>query len=93
MTSKDTEQFVIKGSKYRIVSKNGDNTPLISTGEFRGYAVFAGENALCLKMDSTDGKEGRLRFIPYHAVLAIDVISMAPPTEKEEKKESQVYYR
>jgi hypothetical protein len=92
MKGNDTEQFVIKGSKYRVVSKNGDGTPIISTGEFRGYAAFASEIAIAVKLDTADGTEGRMRFIPYHAILAIDVIAMAPQKAKEESKESQVYY-
>jgi hypothetical protein len=92
MKANENEQFVIKGSKYRVASKNGDGAPIISTGEFRGYAAFSSELALVLKMDATDGSEGQLRFIPYHAILTIDVIEMASQQAKEEKRECQVYY-
>lgn len=93
MTVKEIEQFIVIGSKYRILSKGGDDKPLISTGEFRGYAAFANETALCLKLDPSDGKEGRMRFIPYHAILAIDVVTMATPEAKRESEEARVYYR
>lgn len=92
MKTNDNEQFVIKGSKYRVASKNGDGAPIISTGEFRGYAAFASELAIVLKLDTADGSEGRLRFIPYHAILTIDIINMAPQQATEERKECQVYY-
>lgn len=92
MKGSDSEQFVVKGSKYRVVSKNGEGAPIISTGEFKGYAAFASELAIAIKLDTADGTEGRMRFIPYHAILAIDVISMAVQKAKEEAKECQVYY-
>ncbi|NLK26575.1 MAG: IS110 family transposase [Euryarchaeota archaeon] len=92
MSIRDNEQFVVKGSRYRIVSESGDDKPMVSIGEFRGYAAFASEIALCLKMDSSDGKEGRMRFIPYHAILAIDVLTMASQKVSNESEESQAYY-
>lgn len=92
MKTNEDEQFVIKGSKYRVVSKNGDGAPIVSVGEFRGYAAFASELAIVLKLDTSDGSEGRLRFIPYHAILTIDVIHMASQQAKEKSKECQVYY-
>lgn len=93
MAVKDIEQMITIGSKYKIISTGAKDEPLISAGEFRGYAAFANETALVLRLDASDGQEeGRIRFLPYHAVLCIDVLEMASKEVKEKKEENQVYY-
>ncbi len=94
MAMKEIEQLITIGSKYRIVSTGNKDEPLISMGEFRGYAAFANETALVLKLDATDGQEeGRIRFLPYHAILCIDVLELASKEVKEKKEDNQVSYR
>ncbi|NLT38228.1 MAG: hypothetical protein GXX95_08745 [Methanomassiliicoccus sp.] len=94
MAVKDNEQLITIGSKYRIMSIGGKDDTMTSTGEFRGYAAFANETALVLKLDASDGQEeGRIRFLPYRAVMCIDVLEMASKEVKEKKEDNQVYYR
>ena len=94
MAMKEIEQLITIGSKYRIISTGTKDETLISTGEFRGYAAFANETALVLRLDATDGQEGgRIRFLPYHAILCIDVLEMASKEVKEKKEDNQVSYR
>jgi hypothetical protein len=90
----EIEELITIGSKYRIVSaSNGDQT-LVSVGEFRGYAAFSNETALVLRLDGAEGQEGgRIRFLPYHAIVAIDVLELAPKKEQEQKDDNRVYYR
>jgi hypothetical protein len=93
MAMKEIEELITIGSRYRIVSNRGEE-PLISIGEFRGYAAFANETALVLRLDGSDGREdGLIRFLPYHAIVAIDVIKLAPKAIVEKKDDSRVYYR
>jgi acyl-CoA synthetase (NDP forming) len=78
------------------LSKGGDDKPLVSSGEFRGYGVFGNETAISIKLDHSHGdEEGHMRFVPFHAVLVIDVLNLAPADEKkkQESEESRVYYR
>ncbi len=94
MAMKEIEELITIGSRYRILSSCNDGKPLISCGEFRGYAAFANETALVLKLDDSEGQdEGRIRFLPYHAIVAIDVLELAPKKEQERKDDSRVYYR
>jgi hypothetical protein len=91
---KEIEELITISSKYRITSVYTEDKALISCGEFRGYAAFSNETALVLKLDGTGGQEdGRIRFIPYHAILAIDVLELAPKKEQEKKDDNRVYYR
>lgn len=95
MPVKEIEQMITIGSKYRIMSTGGENEKaVVSTGEFRGYAAFSNETALVLKLDEIHGEDaGHVRFIPYHAILLIDVITLAPKEVQEEKEDNRVYYR
>jgi len=94
MAMNEIEELITIGSKYRIMSaSNGDHT-LVSVGEFRGYAAFSNETALVLRLDDSEGQEGgRIRFLPYHAIVAIDVLELAPKKEQEQKDDNRVYYR
>jgi hypothetical protein len=94
MAVKEIEEMITIGSRYRIVSTGGDDKPLVSMGEFRGYAAFSNETALVLRLDGSNGQEvGRIRFLPYHAIVAIDVLELAPKKVQEEKDDNRVYYR
>jgi hypothetical protein len=94
MAVKEIEEMITIGSRYRIVSTGGDDKPIISMGEFRGYAAFANETALVLRLDGSNGQEaGRIRFLPYHAIIVIDVLELAPKKIQEEKDDNRVYYR
>lgn len=91
---KEKEESVTIGSHYKIRSVGTDNEPFISTGEFRGYAAFASETALILRLDGSHGQEeGRIRFLPFRTILSIDVLKMAAEQEQERKEDNQVYYR
>jgi hypothetical protein len=94
MAMKEIEELITIGSKYQITSAYSEDKPMVSVGEFRGYAAFSNETALVLKLDGSDGQEkDRIRFIPYHAILAIDVLELAPKKVQEQKDDNRVYYR
>lgn len=74
---------LIEGSRYRIISLESKDRPLISKGIFKGYTIIGNVDAICLELDESHMElRGKMRIIPSHMVLCIDVIS-----EVEEKKE------
>jgi hypothetical protein len=94
MAVREKEDLVIIGSHYMVRSQGAEDETLLSTGEFRGFAAFASETALVLKLDGSNGQEeGRIRFLPYHAILSIDVLKMASGQVQDRKEDNQVYYR
>ena len=94
MPMKDLEQMITIGSKYRIIHMSGNNGSMESIGEFRGYAAFSDENAICIKLDPSDKESPeRIRFIPYHAILVIDVLEQAPAKEVKKNEESRAIYQ
>lgn len=82
---------LVEGSKYQITSIFERETPMISTGIFRGYVMVGEIDALCIELDSTHGDMAeKLRLIPSSMILAIDIISMAE--EKTKKDETIAQY-
>ena len=78
-----------QGSKYKITSMESRDKPLITRGMFKGYTMIGDIDSLCMELDvSHKGNKGKIRVIPSHMIISIDIISIA----KEEKKESESIY-
>ena len=79
------EAFVVltKGSRYRIVSVETRERPMMSHGTFRGYAAIGPDDSICIELDdSHKDLAGKIRLIPCHMVLSVDIVEQI-----EEKKE------
>ncbi|WP_337860285.1 hypothetical protein [Ferroplasma sp.] len=59
-----------KGEKYTVVSSSGDDKPMVTEGEYVGYAILGEEGSLVLKID-LEGKK-KLRLIPVSAISYIE---------------------
>ncbi|MCL4452821.1 hypothetical protein [Ferroplasma sp.] len=59
-----------KGGKYTVVSSSGDDNPLVTEGEYFGYAILGEEGSLVFRITS-DGKT-KLRLIPVGSVSYIE---------------------
>lgn len=81
---KEDEPIVLTtGSKYLVKSLESKEQPLITQGTFKGYAAIGPDEAICMQLDDSAGDlKGKIRLIPCHMVISIDIISIA----KEEKK-------
>jgi hypothetical protein len=77
------------GSEYKIMSMESRDKPLITKGTFKGYTMMGDIDALCIELDSSHKTErGKIRIIPSHMIISIDIISAA----EEEKKENESIY-
>jgi hypothetical protein len=86
-SSQDKPIVLTKGSKYRVVSLESREAPLVSHGEFIGYTAIGTNEGMCVRLDESHKEAtGRLRIIPTHMIISIDVIKAAEP-EKEKSKE------
>jgi hypothetical protein len=86
---------LIEGSRYKIISIGGRDSSLETEGVFRGYATIGIEEAglvidLCTE-HSSDTTE-KLRIVPLHAILAIDVLDVKPHEGRDEEKEPSGHY-
>lgn len=82
-----------EGSKYIITSLGSRDEPMQSSGTFTGYITIGNGGAICLELDKTHKKlSGKVRIIPEHMILAIDVIKIADKKEEEEKESTSRSY-
>jgi len=78
-----------KGSRYRIESMETREKPLLTHGVFKGYATIGPDDAIVMEMDeSHKDMAGRVRLIPCHMIIAIDVIQAVEEAKKPEKPQT-----
>jgi len=78
-----------KGSRYRIESMETREKPLLTHGVFKGYATIGPDDAIVMEMDeSHKDMAGRVRLIPCHMIIAIDVIQAVEEEKKPEKPQT-----
>ena len=64
-----------EGSLYRITSMCSREKPMVSTGKFLGFTSVGTDEGLCIRLGSEhDELEGKVRVIPTHILLAIDLL-------------------
>jgi len=79
--------LLTKGSRYRIVSLEARDAPLVTTGVFIGYTAIGTAEGVCIRLDDANkDSAGRTRVIPTHMIASIDIIKAVEP-EKEKTKE------
>lgn len=92
--NKKEDWKLIEGSRYKIISIGGRDSTLETEGLFRGYATIAIEEAgLVIQMSTGEPTQvEKLRIVPLHAILAIDVLDVKQHEGKSEEKEPSGHY-
>ncbi len=88
------EAFVVltKGSRYRVQSIETRDKPMLSHGIFRGYAAVGPDDAMCIELDeSHKDLAGKVRIIPCHMVLAIDVVDQVQDKKAKTEEPKTMY--
>jgi hypothetical protein len=85
---------LIEGSRYKIISIGGRDSSLETEGIFKGYATIGIEEAgLVIELRTEHEKSGdKLRIVPLHAILAIDVLDAKQYERRDEDKEPSSHY-
>ena len=91
---KKEEVKLNEGSRYKIISIGGRDNSLETEGIFKGYMSIGIEEAgLLFEMGETHGADkGKLRIVPLHAILAIDILDVKKHDKKDDEKEPTHYY-
>lgn len=77
------------GSSYRILSLGSRDEMLETRGVFKGIVSVGTVDGLALEVrESPADLKGKVRVIPSHVVLAIDILEAA---KKEEEAEDEVH--
>ncbi len=77
-----------EGSEYKIFSIGGRENMLETEGIFKGFiSIGVDESGLLIELNATHGDvAGKVRIVPLHAILAIDIINLKENSKKEEDK-------
>lgn len=93
MPRKDEAFLLTPGSQYRIKSLESRDRPMETVGVFKGYAALAHDTAVVIELDKSHGEDGgRLRLIPSHMILSIDVLRAEKEKEEKEGETNAVYF-
>ena len=93
MPKKDDAIVLTPGSLYKIKSLESRDHPMETVGIFKGYAAVAHDTAIVMELDKSHGEDkGRLRLIPSHMILSIDVLKAEKEKEEKEAESNAVYF-
>ena len=90
---KKLEIELTEGSEYKITSLGGRDNALETEGIFKGFmSIGVDEVGLLMELAKKHDKmAGKIRIIPLHVILAIDVLEAKPNVKKNSDKETSHY--
>ena len=81
---KDNGIVLTIGSRYSIKSLESRDNPLVTSGKFAGYTAIGHDEGMAIELNDAHGEDkGKIRIIPTHTIISIDIIEAV---EKEDKK-------
>ena len=89
------EEFKLtEGSCYKILSIGARENPLETEGVFKGFATIGiEEGGLQIELGDVHGDmQGKIRIVPLHAILAIDILDAKEHDKKDDSKDTNHYY-
>ena len=91
--NKKPEMELTEGSKYKILSVGGKDNVLETEGIFKGFiSMGVDEIGLLMELSENHGEmAGKVRIIPLHVILAIDVFEVKTNQKKDDEKEMSHY--
>jgi len=93
MQRKDEAIVLTPGSQYKIKSLESRDKLMETVGLFKGYAAVAHDTAIVMELDKSHGDEsGRLRLIPSHMIISIDVLKAEKEREEKKGESNAVYF-
>ena len=77
-----------EGSVYKITSLGGRDILLETEGVFRGFiSIGVDETGLLMELGKSHGTlSGKIRIVPLHVILLIDVLDVKENEKKEEDR-------
>src|SRR5437016_1139994 len=67
-------------------------TTKVTKGIFRGYATIGTDDAILVELDESHQElKGKLRLIPLHVVLAVDILEQVPGDAPKVEKHGTMY--
>jgi hypothetical protein len=90
---KKLEIELTEGSEYKITSLGGRDSALETEGIFKGFmSIGVDEIGLLMELGKRhENMAGKIRIIPLHVILAIDVLEAKPNVKKNSDRETAHY--
>ena len=79
------------GSKYHVRSLASREAVLETTGTFKGIVSVGTVDGLAIEVEAPKEMKGKIRVIPTHMVLSIDILE-AVKREEEAKDDAVMHY-
>ena len=91
---KKEEMILIEGSRYKVISIGGRDNTLETEGVFKRFAsIGIDEGGVVIELGDNHGEmKGKMRIVPLHAILAIDILDIKEHDKKDDDKETSHYY-
>jgi len=82
-----------EGSIYKITSLGGREQLLETEGVFKGFiSIGVDETGLLMEMSEYHGENaGKIRIVPLHVILLIDILETKENEKKDDSKEMSHY--
>ena len=88
--------ILTEGSRYLLRSLGSRDHMIETNGTFLGYTTVGSEEAVCMELNGAHKElKGKVRVVPVHMVVAIDILTEAKPAEAkrpEARPENQPQY-
>ena len=86
--NREDKMEITVGSVYKITSLGARENVIETEGTFKGFiSIGVDETGLLMKLSSTHGEmAGRIRIVPLHVILLIDILDAKETKEKDEDK-------
>ena len=91
--NKEDRMEITVGSVYKITSLGARENVIETEGTFKGFiSIGVDETGLLMELNSTHGEmAGRVRIVPLHVILLIDILD-AKENEKKEDDKGMAHY-
>jgi len=86
--NKENKMELTEGSEYKILSLGAKDSMLESEGIFKGFiSIGVDETGLLVELNHKHGKmAGKIRIVPLHVLLAIDILKIEENEKKDDDK-------
>ncbi len=77
-----------EGSVYKITSLGGKDKAIVTEGIFKGFiSIGVDETGLLMELNRSHGDmAGKIRIIPLHVILIIDIVDVKENEKKDDYK-------
>jgi len=90
---KENKLELTEGSEYKITSLGSRDSLIETYGVFKGFiSVGVDETGVLMELNSSHGDmAGRMRIVPLHVILLIDILNVKENEKKDDNKEMSHY--